>query len=356
MERIVFVINTEYHLLVACSLICDEYHDRSRFAVQVVEAGSANSPRRRNIVNRSALGVVYDEWDVDSQGTADGNGLGDRVNSLLEAPIDTLVIFLEHHPLNILLAQQVRRKVGTVALAPDGVRPYYQLNFGALRQLVIRFKRFFQVRSELRALNLPHRFPYLPRNGYGEAAYVDQIWAVHPEHVKNRSGKPVRRISVLSSAKAWDTAAALFDFEPGADTGSAEKVAFYVNNLLYDEQLYDEEIKVLRHLYEVSGGRLFIKLHPQTPAVHRDRMAATGATLIETSIPAELYIARLRHSIVVSGWSASLTIENPSCHFYWLTEYFRELGCMYAPIDLVNPTTYIHEARNLDDIVFPSGG
>lgn len=355
MERIVFVINTEYHLLVACSLIRDKYSDAGRFQVQVVEVGAHNSPRRRNIVNRNALGVDYEEWDEDSIGATQGRSMRGRVHALLEIPIDTLVVFLEHHPLNIYLAQAVRRTGGVVALAPDGVRPYFQLNFGGLRQLIVRFRRFMEVRSRLRAWGLPPRWGYLPRNGYGESSYVDQLWAVHPEHVKNRAGKPVHKISVLTSAKAWQTAAAIFDFQPGAGMESTHKVVFYVNNLLYEGRLYDEEIKVLRYLHSISEGRIYIKIHPLTPAAHKEKLAGTGAILIESSIPAELYIARLSDSVVVSGWSASLTIENPGCRFYWLTEYFRDLGCMYAPMDLVNPTSYIHEARALEDIIFPSG-
>jgi len=44
---------------------------------------------------------------------------------------------------------------------------------------------------------------------------------------------------------------------------------------------------------------------------------------------------------------------NPSCHFYWLNEYFRTRGCMYEVMVMTHPSEHILQPADLQAIKFP---
>ena len=351
MERIVFVVNTEYHLLVTSSLLLEAYGDRSAYDVRIVEAAPTNSPRFRSVVDRSVLGVPYEQWEVDHTGRDLTGDLSEKVSALLGRGVDTLVVFHDDHPLNVYLSSRVSKRGGTVCLAPDGMKPYYSLDFGALRNAAHVVSKTAQTYTALFKNGLTPTFAYRKRFGYGSNPDVDELWLRYPENVVSTRGKRLRHIDVFQKEETVRTVASMFGSARLAE--SMDGLVLYVNNILSNEEAYEEEVRVIDQLTGRFGGTVYIKLHPNTPEHQVRAFERLGATLVRTSVPAELYILSLTNSVVVSGWSASLLMGNPSCNFYWLHGYFERMGCMYEHIHMANPTDHIREVSHLEEIEMP---
>lgn len=354
MTTVAYVVNTEYHLLVTASLIFEGPWSGEEVEHVIIEAGPTDGARFKGVKNRSAIGVEYQCWNVNSLGRGLDFDLKTSVLSLLRRRIDVLVIFLEAHPLNIYLTKKLGRRGVNIILAPDGVRPYYELNFKKWAMLKSKIKKTLQTYYNLAVEGLWPNFLYIPRKGYGSLTGINALYASFPTKVKNRSNKKVIKISICQTATTQRALCRLFDFDIDRDLPKRERIIFYVNNLLFREATYKEELTVIFYLQKLNPGGLYIKLHPQTPLEHVKELEDMGVKTIDDSVPAELYIASLKNCIVIGGWSNALTLPNPQCAFYWLTEYFRASGCMYESIRLENPCDYINEPEALEAIRFPA--
>jgi hypothetical protein len=50
-----------------------------------------------------------------------------------------------------------------------------------------------------------------------------------------------------------------------------------------------------------------------------------GLDIIESSVPAEVLLLRLKNCIVFSGWSSVLITENKNCNYYFNHPVFKEM-------------------------------
>ena len=348
MKTIIFVVNTEYHLLVAGSLLLELYGDRERYDVRIVEVAPENSPRFRSVADRAALGVPYEQWNVDEIGKSQEGPLTEKVRSLLELKADMLVIFHDDHPINVYLARKVSESGGKVCLAPDGMKPYYSLDFGSLRNALHVASRTVATYKALRSSGLTPDFLYRKRFGYGSNPDVDELWVRYPDFVRNNAEKDVVDIQLFERESTVEKLKTVFGFS--APDAGLHGIVFYVNNILADEKAYGEEVRALSYLKEVSGGRMVAKLHPNTPEYQVRALRGMGIEILQNSIPAELYITSLSNSAVLGGWSTSLLMRNASCRFYWLRNYFAKNGLSFSHMDLVNPTDHIDEIDDLKSV------
>lgn len=354
MKNIVIIANTEYHLLVTASLICEGPWAGEAVKFRVIEAGPTDGARLKAVKNRAALGVEYEQWDIDLSDSAASPAIGSRLKDLLTQDIDTLVVFLEHLPINVYLIKKLKKKGVKIILAPDGMKPYYDLDFGTWRSFAATTRGTLEFYRYVLKSRLMPDFLYKQGLRYGMMAEIDQLLVSYPDRIRNTSNKEVGEISICTSDATKQMLGEVFEFQQYAGLPIFDGIVFYVNNIQFSEAAYKKEREVLQYLVGLDSNGVFVKLHPQTPEGHIDGMKRLGVTVINGSIPAELYISKLSGSAIVSGWSTSLMQRNDSCHHYWLTRYFSGQGCMYDAIDLTNPSLHIQEPAILEEIALPA--
>jgi hypothetical protein len=182
---------------------------------------------------------------------------------------------------------------------------------------------------------------------------IDEFWVTYPEKFLFARGRKVIGFKVMPNANVVQQIADLFKFEISDILRHTQNIIFYTNNILYQKNAYDTEIKAIKLILErFPKTPFYLKYHPMTPEFQTNRFKELGVISFSNSIPAELYIASLKNSIIIGFWSTSLTVQNPSCKFYWLHKYLIKSGNMIERIKLINPTDYIQDVDDIDKITF----
>src|SRR5690606_36976945 len=119
----------------------------------------------------------------------------------------------------------------------------------------------------------------------------------------------------------------LFRFSP-VDIYNTKNIIFYCNQPFKNEQLNEEELNVLNWLSVNIKREIIIKIHPTSEDKQVPRLSALGYKIIDDDYPAELHIANLNSSWVISFWSTVNLNEYPGCKYFWLYPYLEKKKLM----------------------------
>ena len=290
--------------------------------------------------------ISYNEFDTRGNYPA----FREMLQFIEQTPPDTCVFFLEQSAFGVWLNYFMRGKT-KIVLAPDGNKPYYRVTRRAL------YSRSFETLRIYRFLaKQGYRMyrPYFMSLNYGRLPGIREIWVEHPEFYQGSHQEKLVEYRFLQQYDAAHPLNRIYHFSK-ADLPFTEKGIFYVNNILYEQYLYDIEIDVLLTIRKkYPQAPMVIKYHPTTPRDQVEKFRSIpGAQLMSSFIPFELIVASLNNCIIAGMWSNALMHDNPRCNFYWLNRYLEKRGKMLARIQLLNPTTHIKEIEELEEIRFP---
>jgi len=125
-----------------------------------------------------------------------------------------------------------------------------------------------------------------------------------------------------------------------------------MNQPLHDDGSF--EIGVLRKLMEkYPESKIYIKYHPLTSEVKMNKYKELdNVVVIDSQIPAELFISQLKNSLILSICSTSMFINNENCKFYWLNEIQENNNVTRLKrFNIINPTNHIISAKSVEEIV-----
>ncbi len=345
MKNILFVANTEGHLLTISSLIFERFNTAAGYQPYILQVGKTGTARFKNETAKAILTDKY--FDIDPASIT----LKDEIKEILDTLFEKVFIFLEQLSLNVYLAGYFKKKGSTVCLAPDGNKPYFTVDRIALRsrlvQTVATYKYLF-------ARGLKYFRPYFLSWNYARLNPIDEVWVTYPEKFNNVRNKKVVGFQLLPNLEVAKKVTAFFKLDVSDVVKETSNIIFYASNILYRKELYDVEIEALSIIQKnFPNTPFYLKYHPSTPAYQVEKFNSLGLICFSNSKPAELYIASLRHSIVLGCWSAALMVNNPDCKFYWLHNYLVKGGKMILDlVNLVNPTQHIIDVEDLDEIIF----
>jgi hypothetical protein len=128
---------------------------------------------------------------------------------------------------------------------------------------------------------------------------------------------------------------------------------FFMNQPMHDDGSF--EVKALQHLQKkYPEAPIYIKNHPLTSKVKLESYKAlNNVTIIDSKIPAELFISMLKDSIILSVCSTSMFIDNPLCKFYYMFEIEQHNNIeRLKKYTVINPTSHVRLVQNIDEISF----
>ena len=342
MKQVLFVINTEGHLLSMASLIFDQFNLENGYQPYVLQIGLSGSPRFKNQINRELLTDYYFQIDPDSR------FLKKDLEIILDQSFERVFIFLEQLSINVFLVDYFKKKGSIICLAPDGNNPYLTYEKS---MIPYRIRKTFLTYKYLASKKLAYKRLYFLNMNYGHTKPLDEIWVTFPGSYPNKTNKKVVGFNVLSNPACVNKTAALFNFNITNDLPVTNDIIFYLNNPGYKENTYHAEIEVINFIRKKYPEKPFyLKQHPHTPESQSEAFNNLGIQTFSNSIPAELYIGSIHNSTVISCWSAALMINNPGCRFFWLYKYLMKTGDMVDFMSLSNPTTHIQCIENLNEI------
>lgn len=345
------MVHTEYHLMVSASLVIDKYNDPGEYEVIILQTKDNDSKRFQFELNLSVFKTVtYKTLCVKSGDFRFDQSIHDTIKNIINQKIDIYIGFLEQHALNIYFAKQLKPSGTVICLAPDGTKPYGSITKAAIpsriRMTWSNYRFLFANRLKVYSFNL------IDWN-YGRMKELDEVWLSNEGHYQNTKQKKIRIIEIFSTPASVVAVCKLFNFNQVSQLATTDRIIFYVNQPVNNEEIYRYEIEILKEYTRAHPDHfLCIKCHPKTPSCQLDIFKNhLSATVILDTIPAELYIATLTDSVVISFWSAASLINNKTCRFYWLMPLLKKKGIMVNWLNLVNPTEHIIEPESLSEVI-----
>jgi hypothetical protein len=350
MKNILFYIHNEYHVFVIASLIKKYYSDPSEYRVTVLHQINPSG-------NRFKFDLKWNELGVDlviiktSKLEINREEVVPKIDKILEKTYYKYICFLEDVPLNWYLAEKLKERGTIISVAPEGTKPYITISKAALYS---RLKATYENYHYLRNMGLAIQSINIVSNKNGSLSHTDEVLINHPDFYENRTNKKVVPIEIHEDKAHLELASRIFNFNIIDHFKEVEGLLLYLNHWVVEFEIYEVEIDLLKNLKNIYPDReIYIKLHPNTHDFQLERLdKIPGITLFYSTIPAEIFIANVKNSIIFSFWSASLLIDNPSCKFYWMYPMLKKKNVKMEWFSIVNPTKHIQSADNIEMITF----
>lgn len=348
-QRILLLVHTEYHVMLALSLIADKYSSVSNYQVDILQTQTKQKNRfqfdlNTNIATNVSYKVVYyEERDFNYNGE-----LVQLLQQIFNTRYTAFILFNHHAYLPVYMAKMLHKKGTEIHLAPDGMKVY-----NTNRKITPRWSLMAALHFQkfLRANQFEFQW-HVPKLGYANLKEIKRLYIDFPQAYDNYTRKEIEELKILQSPLAKKWVSSYFNFTYDDDLERREKIILYINQATRNQPLYDFEIEVLQFLaLKYPDYKLVVKLHPATETEQLNKMKQiSGIQFISKSYPAELYIAQLVDSIVISFWSTACLINNEKTRIYWLTNIVKERDIMLDFVSIQNPTSHIIEVKDLNEI------
>ena len=334
-ETVVFIVHTEYHLLQAIGIIESYYHTEKYHPI-IYRVSPISNGRLCNI-NKQYLNADYKEFLYDYR--RPDNKIKGWIYELIFFKPSILFLFNEDKFWTTYLLKKLHSISCRIVLAPDGAKVYDNFHLRGIGLFVKYIKNiYFSIRT-----GLLFPFPSVERC-YASNRFIDEVWVEYPQSYINNTRKKVVQYSITE----WDRTRTIMNRVFGYDSKDVpdKPIILYIDSSITEESYYNKVIKLLQTIQKLYPEYpLYIKCHPVSGDVARTHFKALeNVHFMKTDIPAELIIASLSNSILVSVVSTSMLLNNPSCKYMWFYPYFSEI------IDnksFKNPTTHIKEYSSL---------
>lgn len=348
-KKILIFVHTEYHLLLTINQILCIYNNPEKFEIDLiirVKDGDRIS-QDLDFTNLPAnVSYFRDEVSIEKNLSFEARS---SIQKLLALQPDIFMFFQEMDPLMTILSGYYAKSGAEVCLYQDGLKPYVHLKFHSLGLL----KHFHQQNV------------WMKRNGFPVESWLSPIWAKKFAHLKsiskvyltfpesyiNWNHKEIVKIEMDDLDTLKDVLKKVFRWD---DTllPVRNKVIFYMNQPMHDDG--EAEIEMLAKLtHLLPDYSFYIKLHPLTIKLDKVKKYANlqNVHVINSKIPAELFILHLTDSIILSVNSTSMFMNNMSCRYYYLFKLFDKQIKRLSRYKLNgSPSKHINVAEVLADI------
>lgn len=337
-------------MMVTLSLIADYFNDENKDELFIYQTFDSRKKRFQFQKNLDLLpNLSYVEMQYERDNLKFDVLLTNHIKELLKLDIDTFVFFNHHLNLPVYLAKELFKRGAKIILAPDGMKSYNESKKITPRWSILGAIHYYRF-TKSKKLSNNWYFPTMP---YANLKEIEKVFIQYPYSYKNYSKKQVQKFDLLSSEKAKFLNYKYFKFDQEKELQAIENVIFFINTPFIDEKLIDFEFKIIDQLQLMFQEHIFIiKLHPLTSNRQIEKYALLkNVQLINKSYPAELYIAELKNSKVLSFWSTGSLINNVDVSIYWLYPILVKNNLMLDYVKIHNPTNHIIEVDSIDKII-----
>lgn len=350
MNSAIINVHTEYQFLCALSVI-KQYYSAANFKVYL------------NIIQPNTTGRFNFQWnfdvlenvnvkfyDIDQYKPIPQADFSKLLSDLRK--IDNIVHFVLFNRLSFvslyLLHKVFSKRDINIYLGPDGAAAYtFQKRFAPRWA----FNEFIALERFLLAQGIYSFISHFPTLNYAQHALIEYLYLPHANGFVNTYKKNIIQFGLLDTAEKLKEAAKVFNFNFNNYAERNEELVFYCNQPFYDAAIYEYEIKFLYELMRKFGkDTILIKLHPSTEKSQKDKILSTGISVIESSYPAEMFIASLKKSRVLSFWSTVNLYYHPENTSYWLYPLLERAGIMNKTIGLYAMDNHIQLVNSFDEI------
>ncbi|GAA4080500.1 hypothetical protein GCM10022389_28270 [Flavobacterium cheonanense] len=351
-EKIVYLIHTEYHLLLSINDILQKYSDTSKFEVQVLLKQSSKSTRLKQDLDLNFLPFTYKiinfNIDLNSKLTFSEKEV---LEELLENKLSVFIFFQEQDPISIILINKYVENKTKIYLYQDGLKPYVinGMKF-SLGMVLYNIKQNQWIKKN--GYSVKNYFSFLICKRYGYLRGIDKLFLSFPNAYTNWNNLPIEPISTKFTDSFKTIIKQVFHWDSSL-LCEKEGVIFFMNQPMNDDGSF--EVSVLKKLkLKYPKNLIYIKNHPLTSKVKLEKYKELdNIIIINSKIPAELFISELKNSIILSICSTATFINNEDCKFYWIDQIMEDNNVeRLKRYNLINPTPHVITVKSVNDIVF----
>ena len=350
MKKICFLVNTEYHLLFTLFLLDDFKKRNENVDATIILHKEKNSVRLNQEINFKGFNckVIYLEYNVFEKTDIKTIKKIKFINLLMP---DEFYFFQEKNLFAHELIAKYKKRNCCVYLCQDGFKPYaiHTLRFSP----ITHYFNFFENVRLLRMGKKPNNFfSFLFCHKYAYVKGIDKLMLSFEKSYINWNKKPIVKTNPKIDEIFMEKMKIVFGWQDIL-LPEKENVIFYINQPMGDKK-GDFDLHLIRELKKLHPGKIiYIKNHPQ---IDKERIKAyktiDNVYIINSKIPAELFIAHLKHSVIISFFSTALFIENSTCKFYYLFG-IKNTGLKFLKsYNLSNPTSHVKVVNHISQILF----
>lgn len=335
MKTNIFLVHTEYHLMLSINLIVSKYIDMVNH-IYITEGKRV----------RKELSVTDKNIQI-HRIVAKNYGTAEFLHQLQDKEPANFFFFQEVSSDNMYLTYWLHHKGVNVALLQDGLKPYVVWNRKNLAAHILLDTITFHKEILKRKTYMPY-FKLINLFQYGGWDFIDEVWLSFPDKFKNKSNKRLLQLPEFSD-RSINILNEMF---------SLQQYAINPNDMLIvgqprRKEYWDKEIETLNGIIAKFPNRgIIYKSHPNTtPELLEQISQIKGLTIVNYPIPVELLIMQMKDTCIISGYSTALLTNNPSCRFYWTYKLLGGRGRLFTQVQIVNPTDHIKEVSTIDEIV-----
>lgn len=341
MKNNVYIVNTEYHLILTLGIIQQYFSkDCNNIIVRVSPIGGS----RLNNLNFQDTGLEYHEIIYDY--LKPSSDLKEELQYIVSLKPDKLFFFLENKFWLNYLFSKLRKTGTTIILAPDGMKAYAKKNHLTTRQ---RTRMFIEGLKNSMKAGLFSTLPFV-ENNYASSKYIDEVWVEYPQYYNNITRKKVVEFHYTIDGRFVNFLMKVFNVEDiDFEIIRKEPVVLFLDSSYKTKEYYDRTLNILDCLNgQYPNRKLLVKYHPLSAKEAKIAFSSIQSIIeVNSSYPAELYLALAKDAIVVSMVSTSELFHNPCCNYYWIYKLYSD---MYDYESLQNPTNYIKVVSEVNQI------
>ena len=330
----IFLVHTEYHLLTTFRVIFDKYKDDNNF-IYIASEHRIQGEIKSSLPNVHTRRLPHINYGVYS--------------TLKEFEIlnpKNFFFFQDNSSDNIYLSYHLNKLNVNVALVQDGLKPYpiwhrRFLLLNCLKETFEFYKQMFRRWAVIPTL-------FIKSYKYGKLRFINQLWVDYPNklpYIPNK--KEIIPIPLLNDDVVIEVSR-IFKFKPSVPLNN---IILYIGHPIRSKLLRKREIKIIKEIISNNQDKPFLfKKHPnisQEQLSLYDEIA--GFSYLEDIVPAELIIASMKDSIIVSRYSTALITNNPNCRFYWTHRLYNNVEVL-SQLEIINPTSHITEVNDIAEI------
>lgn len=348
-NKIAFLVHTEYHLMISLMYL-SKHQEQYTDSYIIIKNKKGNQRINKNIdISEFSVKTMFIEFDYNfnKKLSEDENNYVDKI---ADFKLSEFCFFQEQDPFMLLLISILKKQGTCINLYPDGLKPYafHTLKFSLMMHLE-NFKQNIWIKKNSFEVN--DWFSFLKCNKYGFLKEIDCLSLQFPTQYNNWRNITIKEIKFKLETAFIDKFKKVLSIEHEL-LEHQKNVIFYMNQpFAGDNGLVDYNfLNKIRALYPTTP--IYVKNHPLvTSEKTRILNEIENLTLIQSNIPAEVYIASLKNSILFSVSSASLFMDNDSCLFYYLykCKEFEDLA-MLKKIKYVNPTEHVKLLKDVSEL------
>lgn len=351
-EKICFYVHTEYHLLLSLHAISTKYCDTERFEIHLFINRNPNGVRLNQELDFSGLPYKIHFLSFPKHLTRKLTDSERAVlDDIMKLQLTEFNFFQEQDTVAVILINSLKKNGTIINLYQDGLKPYiaHTMKFspGLVLGNIIQNK---WIRKN--GYPVPDRWSFVNCKLYGFLKGIDSLYLTFPDAYINWKRLPLTQISPEFSSDFTNLLKKVYMWDDSL-LQEREGVIFFLNQPMHDDGSFDVNFLTrLKNLH--PNSQIYIKNHPNTPPSKVDLYRQfDNVTIIDSKIPAELFISQLRDSIVISLCSTSMFINNPACKFYYTFGVSENNNIeRLNKYMVINPTKHVVTCRTFEEVKF----